>query len=377
MVCIVHNAGITKSRTGFRGIFTGMVFMENSPYRIALIIFAQNESILIQSTVSAAKKTLRARDALFVIADNCTDNTADLAREAGAEVFIRQQELPHGKGAAISWFIQNYPERYGNYSHLVILDADSKINLDFLDRLEKSLGESIDVGQCYLAPVDYESSALSKLIALSEIVEQTIYDRIRAGLGWSIRLRGTGMVFRPQVLHDVSDRIDTEVEDIALSLLMAEKHLIVKPLFDAPVYDPKPSGINAASRQRARWFRGQWLALWRYRGVIWKILGKGLNGWSVIASVFLKPRWLKLTVMILLAIVLFKIPVLSIILFSLAIWECLLFFLGVVLMPERWSFVKALFFLPEFIFMWIKGIFLSLQRTKWFRARRTTEDEKQ
>jgi cellulose synthase/poly-beta-1,6-N-acetylglucosamine synthase-like glycosyltransferase len=350
--------------------------METSSHRIALIIFAQNESILIQSTVSTAKETLRARDALFVIADNCTDNTADLAREAGAEVFIRQQELPHGKGAAISWFLQNYPDRYGNYSHLVILDADSRINPDFLEKLEKSLGDGMDVGQCYLAPVEYEGSSLSKLIALSEIVEQTIFDRIRAGLGWSIRLRGTGMVFRLQVLCEVSDRIDTEVEDIALSLLMAEKHLIVKPLFDVPVYDPKPSGINAASRQRARWFRGQWLALWRYRRVIWKILGKGLNGWSVVASVFLKPRWLKLTIMIILGIILFQIPILSIILFSLAIWECLLFFLGVILIPERWSFVKALLFLPEFIFMWMKGIFLSLQRTKWFRARKTTEGEK-
>ncbi len=350
--------------------------METSKNRIALIIFAQNESILIQSTVSAARKTLRAGDALFVIADNCTDNTADLAREAGAEIFIRKQELPHGKGAAISWFIQNYPEQYGNFSYLVILDADSKINPDFLDTLEKSLGDGIDVGQCYLAPVDYEGTALSKLIALSEIVEQTVFDRIRAELGWSVRLRGTGMVFRPQVLQEVAYRIDTEVEDIALSLLMAEKHLIVKQLFDVPVHDPKPQEMVAASRQRARWFRGQWLALWKYRGVIWKILGKRLNGWSVIASVFLKPRWLKLTGMIILAIILFKIPILSIILFSLAIWECLLFFLGVVLIPERWSFVKALLFLPEFIFMWMKGIFLSLQRTKWFRARKTTEDEK-
>jgi cellulose synthase/poly-beta-1,6-N-acetylglucosamine synthase-like glycosyltransferase len=353
-----------------------MVSMETSPYRIALIIFAQNESILIQSTVSAAKEMLRDQNALYVIADNCTDNTADLAREAGAEVFIRQQEFPHGKGAAISWFLQNYPERYENFSYLAVLDADSRINPDFLDRLEKSLGNNVVVGQCYLAPVDFENSPLSKLIALLEIVEQTVFDRIRAELGWSVRLRGTGMVFRTQVLQEVAYRIDTEVEDIALSLLMAEKHLIVKQLFDVPVHDPKPQEMVAASRQRARWFRGQWLALWKYRKLIWKILGKGLNGWSVIASVFLKPRWLKITIMIILALVLFRVPVLSIILFSLAIWECLLFLFGVILIPDRWMFVKALLFLPEFIFMWMKGIFLSLQRVKWFRARKTTVNEK-
>ncbi len=350
-----------------------MAFMQTASHRIALIIFAQNESILIQSTVRAAKKTLRMQDALFVIADNCTDDTADLAREAGAEVFIRQQDHPHGKGAAISWFVQNYPDKLADYAYLVILDADSRIHPDFIELLEKNLIQEVDVGQCYLAPTDYEGSPLSKLIALSEIVEQTVFDRIRAALGWSVRLRGTGMVFRPRVLCEAGGRIDTEVEDIALSLLMVEKRLIVKSFFEVPVYDPKPSGITAASRQRARWFRGQWLALWNYRKLIWKILGKGLNGWSVIASLFLKPRWLKLTLMIILAIIFFKVPVLSIIFFSLAIWECLLIIFGVLLIPERWMFLKALLFLPEFIFMWMKGIFLSLQRVKWFRARNITD----
>lgn len=343
----------------------------NKKFRIAVVIFAHNESLLIQRTTKAVLLALRNKDSLFVVADNCTDRTASLASQAGAQVFYRNLDHPLGKGAAISWFIQNYSTLLLEYDYLVVLDADSQIQPDFIDKLNLTLTPDVIAAQSILRPAEYEDSPLSTLIALSEIVEHTVFERIKSFLGLSVRLRGTGMVLKPEVLLEVSKQIDTEVEDIALSLLLAEKKIKVHSINTVVVYDPKPSEMAAASRQRARWFRGQWMAIWKYRSIILKLVLSGLNGWSVVSSVFLKPRWLKILIMSCLGISLLRSPIMSGAIFSLVLLEIILFLIGVLRLPDKWKFIRAMVYIPGFVVMWIKGIILSLQRLPWLRARQT------
>lgn len=335
----------------------------------AVVIFAHNESLLIEKTVNAVIKTLRPSDSLFVVADNCSDATAELATKAGAKVYIRENQLPLGKGAAIDWFIQNHYDHVMNYDYVVILDADSLLDPDFIEGLDKSLTGEIDAAQCILTPVEYSDSPLSTLIALSEIIEHGIFEQIRSWLGLSVRLRGTGMVLKPWVLHEVSRRVDTEVEDIALSLLLAERHIRVWSIHNVTVFDPKPREIAAASRQRARWFRGQWYAFWKYRNTIIKLLLSGPNGWSVLSSIFLKPRWLKLIVLLILAAIFIHIPVMTAIILAYISFEASMIAFGVLRHNENKKFLRALLYMPGFVWMWIKSIFLSLHRQSWLRAR--------
>ena len=245
---------------------------EAEPMKIALIIIAQNESQHIKPTVLAARKALRQCDNVFVVADNCVDDTAVIAKKSGAIVLSREQLAPAGKGAAITWFIQEYSNIMFEYSYLVILDADSLIEFHFKHDLEKLLQDGKTIAaQCRLSPIDFEISPISTLIALSDILEQTVFDRFRSRLGWSVRMRGTGMVLKPQLLFDISKNIDTEVEDLVMCLLLAERQILVKSFASAIVYDPKPTITDAASRQRARWFRGQWVAFWKHRSIILKL----------------------------------------------------------------------------------------------------------
>jgi cellulose synthase/poly-beta-1,6-N-acetylglucosamine synthase-like glycosyltransferase len=340
-------------------------------FRIAMVIFAHNESLLIQRTAKAVLKALRNEDSLFVVADNCTDGTAILAAHAGAQVFSRNMERPLGKGAAISWFIQNYSSMLLEYDYIVILDADSHIQSDFVEKLKLTLSPTVIAAQCILRPTEYEDSPLSILIALSEIIEHTVFERIKSILGFSVRLRGTGMVLKPDLLIEVSDQIDTEVEDIALSLLIAQKKIKVHFINTVVVYDPKPSEMASASRQRARWFRGQWLAFWKYRTIILNLVWSGLNGWSVLSSLFCKPRWLKILIMTCLAFSFLHFPKLSFAIFSLVFIEIFFFMVGVLRLPDKWKFIRAMIYIPGFVVMWIKGIILSLQRLPWLRARQT------
>jgi cellulose synthase/poly-beta-1,6-N-acetylglucosamine synthase-like glycosyltransferase len=341
----------------------------DGPQKIAMVIFAQNESSVIQKTVGNIKQGLRAGDALFVVVDNSNDDTASIAKKAGAKVMIREAEHPQGKGAALKWFMENYREQIGGYDCLVILDADSLIPLDFIDQLCLNWNTGIRVAQCFLSPIGYDGAPLSTLIALSEIVEQTVFDRIRSFLKLSVRLRGTGMVFTPQFLSSLSQRLDTEVEDIALSLLAAERKVIIRSFQSVIVFDPKPTDRAAASRQRARWYRGQWAALWKYRVIVFKLLFRGPAGWSVLNSLFLKPRWMKILFLLILGLVFLPQPVIPAIAFSLAGFDMLLILAGILVHPDRSAFLRSLVFIPVFILMWMKGILLSLRRRPWLRVR--------
>jgi cellulose synthase/poly-beta-1,6-N-acetylglucosamine synthase-like glycosyltransferase len=343
------------------------------PHRIAFTIFACNESEVIRATLESIKKAMRGSDELFVIADNCSDNTAQIASDAGAKVFIRTNERVKGKGAAIRWFAQLHRDLLNEFDEIVILDADSLLSVDFIEKLEPYLNNDFLVGQCFLQPENFKSSPVSIVIALSELLEQSVFDQIRANFGFSVRLRGTGMVFRPNLLLELCKNIDTEVEDIVFSLLLAEKKIIVRHLRTVNVFDPKPLEVTDASKQRARWFRGQNIALWKFRKDVLRTSFSGLNGWSVLSSIFFKPRWLQLLVLAIFGLLFIHSPILSGFFFSLLGIEALLMFIGFMKMNNRKEFAHALFFIPIFIFMWVKGILLSFHKIPWLRVRKMAQ----
>lgn len=140
---------------------------------------------------------------------------------------------------------------------------------------------------------------------------------------------------------------------------------------DIEVFDPKPTETAAASRQRARWFRGQWAALWLYRHSILKIISQGPGGWSLIGSLFLKPRWLMMMIKILLGCMTLHVLPLSVFIWSIFSIESILVVIGIFQLKEKRAFLKAIIYLPGFVLMWLKGILLSFQRIQWLRVRQS------
>ena len=337
--------------------------------RLAFIILAHNEAAVIERAVDSIRQTLSPCDALYLVADHCSDDTAIRACNAGAEVFTRGCEPFNGKGAALAWFVDHYRERLLTYAALVILDADDRISADFSQLLRARLSDSEEVIQCFIQPADYERTPLGTLIALSELLEQSVHERIRSMLGWPIRLRGTGMAISPGALLQVGDQLQTEVEDIALSLLFASRGIKSTRLDTAIVYDPKPEGSLAASRQRARWFRGQWIALWHYRHDVLRIIAQGPPGWSLLGALFGKPRWLIFVIKIILALLCSHWPWLAALLWAAVSIDLLTLAIGIGMLKEKRMFLKAIFHFPTFVFMWLRSFFLAAQRSEWLRTR--------
>ena len=337
--------------------------------RIAMVICAHNEASIIQKTVQLALEAARIEDSLFVVADNCSDSTASVAEEAGAQVYRRDVHCPPGKGAALAWFVRSHWNVLRKFSRVVVLDADTIVRNDFLDQIRSRIAESDCVMQCFVLPSEYENSPISTLIALSELLEQSIFNRIKTYLGWSVRLRGTGMVIAPSILLSVCDDLHTDVEDIALTLLISSKNMKIVQLSNIFVQDPKPHETSAASRQRARWFRGQWAALWYYRSSILRILTQGPGGFELIGGIFLKPRWLMMAIKVLLAIQFIQTPIWGGLFALWFLFDFILILIGISQIENKTIFIKALFYLPGFVLMWLKSILLSFQKIPWLRVR--------
>jgi len=348
---------------------------QGNPIKIAYLILACNEEFVIQNTILSVQKTLMPSDALIVVADNCDDDTAKITKENGAMLLLREDRSMPGKSAALVWVASLYTDLLLSYDFIVILDADSTVAENFSSQLKNNLNQTDQVCQCQLVPSEFEASPISTLIALSEIIEQTVFQRLRSLLGLSVRLRGTGMVFKPETLVKFVPKLQTNVEDIALSLLLVEGKVRIRSLSSPEIHDPKPMDNNAASRQRARWFRGQWSSLWKFRRTVLALVLRGPEGWSMLGSIFFKPRWLKILLLLALAAIFYQVPILSAVCLLLALIDLILILIGIALLPAPELFVRSLLHLPGFLIMWIKGIILSFKSKTWQRVRETKNPE--
>ena len=258
----------------------------------ALLIPAHNEEGVIGETV----RQLRAlpyppeRFTVIVIADGCTDQTARLARENGATCVLWAE--PTGrKGRALSRFLTTERERLNVFDVVVVCDADTRLHADALLFLNQAFLYGMQVGQGRVASDPQSPSPLGALLALSEALSQEIDDCARKFLGWPVPLRGTGMAFRREILQEFGILPHTRAEDMELSLLLSFYRVPVTFVPEATVYDPKPTNVSAAARQRARWFQGHWEVVREYWQDILSVLRKGNLGERVLLfSLLLRPR---------------------------------------------------------------------------------------
>jgi cellulose synthase/poly-beta-1,6-N-acetylglucosamine synthase-like glycosyltransferase len=179
--------------------------------KLAYLILACNEETVIAKTIRSVKSAMLPVDSLIVVADNCDDATAQVSKDSGADVLLREDRTSTGKSSAMIWLVKEHKDLLQSFDYLVILDADSIISRDFSLQLIKQLSVSDQAIQCHIVPIEFQESPISTLSALSEIIEQSVYQHLRSLLGFSIRLRGTGMVFKPEALIKFAPRLQINV----------------------------------------------------------------------------------------------------------------------------------------------------------------------
>ena len=228
-------------------------------HRFMAIIPAHNEEPVVANLIESLKNQNYNKDLydIYVIADNCTDNTAKVAREAGAIVYERFDSTKKTKGYALDWFLQQKIKEDAQYDAICIFDADNIVDKNFIKNMNKKLCQGEDVVQGYRDIKNPSDNWITAGYALFYWTMHRFYHLARYNLGLSPLLNGTGFMVRFDIIKEENGwKTVTLTEDIEFSLQRILKGKKLGWATDAIVYDEQPTGFKQSWSQRSRWTVG-------------------------------------------------------------------------------------------------------------------------
>ena len=238
----------------------------NKDHRFMAIIPAHNEEAVVGNLIESLKNQTYNKDLydIYVIADNCTDNTAKIAKEAGAIVYERFDETKKTKGYALNWFLQQKIAEDAPYDAFFVFDADNIVDKNFIKNMNKKLCQGEDVVQGYRDIKNPSDNWITAGYAIFYWQMHRFYHLARYNLGLSPLLNGTGFMVKFDVIKPQGWDTETLTEDIEFSLKRIIKGKKLGWATDAIVYDEQPTGFRQSWSQRSRWTVGHIQCIKRY-----------------------------------------------------------------------------------------------------------------
>ena len=225
-------------------------------HRFRIIVPAHNEQEGIAATVSSLLDLDYPRELydVQVVADNCSDETARRAEEAGASVLIRSNERLRGKGYALLHAFEALPD---DLDTAMVIDADTVVSKNLLRAFAARLDVGAGAVQADYAVRNPNQTWRTRLIAIAFGSFHVVRSRARERLGLSCGLRGNGMCFTRNVLKNVPHQAFSIVEDVEYGIRLGEAGYRVHYADEAHVYGEMVSTGAAARSQRQRWEGGR------------------------------------------------------------------------------------------------------------------------
>lgn len=225
--------------------------------RYAVLICARNEAAVLPKLL----ESLRAQDYpgvldLYVAADNCTDDTARLARKGGATVFERHDRVHVGKGYALNFLLHRIWAEGKHYDGYLLFDADNLARPDFVRRLDGVFGPECPVVAGYRNTKNYRGWIAAGQ-GLCFIREVRFLNCPRTLLGFSGNVTGTGFLVSEEILRAAGGwPWHCLCEDLEFSTvqMIAGRRIAYCP--QAEYFDEQPATLSQSVRQRLRWCKG-------------------------------------------------------------------------------------------------------------------------
>ena len=232
--------------------------LTNKKHKFMAIIPAHNEETVIANLIDSLKKQDYPKELLdiYVIADNCTDNTAKVAKEAGAIVYERFDETKKTKGYAMQWFLKQKIEENADYDAFCVFDSDNIVMPDFIKNMNKKLCQGEEVVQGYRDIKNPTDSWVSAGYAIFYWTMNRFYHLARYNLGLSPLINGTGFMVKFDIIKPNGWDTKTLTEDIEFSLQNIAAGRKLGWAIDAKVYDEQPVDFKQSWSQRSRWTVG-------------------------------------------------------------------------------------------------------------------------
>ena len=238
-------------------------------HRYAVMVAARNEETVIADLIHSIKVQNYPAELIdiFVIADNCTDNTADVAREAGAIVFPRSNDKLVGKGYALDYGLKAIWEQYADrdYEAFFVFDADNVLDVNYFREMNATFDNGAKASTSYRNSKNFGSNWISAGYGVWFLREAKFLNQARLTLNTSCAVSGTGFFIAADILKAAGGwkwHLLTEDIEFSANSILEGTRISYTPT--AILYDEQPITFRDSWNQRFRWAKGFYQVFWHY-----------------------------------------------------------------------------------------------------------------
>ncbi|OGR15815.1 MAG: hypothetical protein A2X81_08240 [Desulfobacterales bacterium GWB2_56_26] len=246
------------------GLALAYLIMRESPpgpaeplNRFAILVPAHNEELLVGELCESLLQIDYPQEKyeIFIVADNCSDRTAEICKNYPVQVIQRNSPEHGGKGQALACGL-----RYVNldgFDAVFMVDADNYVDPPILRELSRMLNGGERAIQCYNAVGNRDDSWFTQLLYVSRTIGNQLYHEAKYRLGWSSYLMGNGLCFTSELLRKKGWTAFTAGEDWEYYAQLVEDNIKIGFAANAKVFHQESRSLNQATSQRLRWSSGR------------------------------------------------------------------------------------------------------------------------
>lgn len=228
-------------------------------HKYGIVIAARNEKYVIGNLIDSINKQDYPKDKLtiFVVADNCTDDTAKIARKKGAICYERNDPDHRTKGYALQYLFKMIDKHYGidNFEGYFVFDADNLLKKDYISKMNDAFDGGNKIITSYRNTKNFDENWIASTYALHWIRSIRTNHRARSVLHLATNIQGTGFLFSNEIVRD-GWKYTSLTEDRALTADAVAQGYEITYQDEAEFFDEQPVSLKVALRQRLRWSKG-------------------------------------------------------------------------------------------------------------------------
>ncbi len=261
-------------------------------HKLGIVIAAKDESKVIGNLIDSIHNTTYDADLvnIFVVADNCTDNTAEVCKEKGCFVFERQDKEHIGKGYALN-FLFNELHTNEKYKGMlpdayIIMDADNIMDKNFITEINKVYDAGYEMITSYRNSTNFGDNWISSGYGYWFLHESRHLNNSRMLMGHTSTILGTGFLISQKLVKEFNNwDFHMLTEDVESTMEYACRGGKIGYCHTAKFYDEQPTKFKQSWKQRERWAKGYFQAIKKYTVPLLKKSLTSFSAWDVFTNI--------------------------------------------------------------------------------------------